>query len=151
VRLALEGRTLYIVASGNSRGSRYLTFAAVLLAIVVPLWPKEKERSWQEAKVAAVFSPRSLPPGSQAPVDPHTTGPGQTPYPTATISGTAGRWVFIFEIGSEQIAAASESVPRNSWLARLARGDSVRLAIEGRTLYIAAPGGRQHRLKIVKP
>jgi hypothetical protein len=48
---------------------RCLLFAAVL-ATVVPLWPKEKGRSWQQGKVAAVFPSGARQPGDPPPLCP---------------------------------------------------------------------------------
>ena len=128
---------------------RVTILLATLTAVLLPAWPKGKERAWEKGTVVAVFSPKDQKAGEQTPLDPYIMSPDQSPYPRASIA-TAPKWAFVVEVGGARVVATSDSVGRGSYLAKLAQGDTVKAAVEGRTLYILEPGSKQkqHRLSI---
>lgn len=128
-----------------------LFLAAAALLAAGPALAAQKTRAWRDGKLIAVQPPATQAEGDRSPVYGTDFTSGWTnpavrpPVPMYSFKRT-DLWLYAIESWDGLQYAAADSPGRKSALRSLKRGDQVRYAVAGRSLYLLDPAGKEHKL-----
>jgi len=120
---------------------------AVSLAFLSAAAGGAKGRRWLEGKMVAVQRAESARPETN---DPFLTSSSQAPFPRYSETRGGNSWIIVIETPEGPYAAGGQAPGRKSYLSRLEAGSTVRLAADGRNLYILEREGKEHKLRLLE-